>query len=42
MAFRVVDLIDADGVDGTEFAIFQSKGDDVFHGVENRRSLPFF
>jgi len=27
--------IDANGVDGSKFAMFQSKGDDVFHRVEN-------
>jgi hypothetical protein len=35
MTFGVLDLIDADGVDGTELAMFQSKRDDVFHDVEN-------
>ena len=35
MTLGVLDLVDADGVDGTEFAMFQSKGDDVFHRVEN-------
>jgi hypothetical protein len=36
MTFGILDLVDADGVDGTEFAMLQSKRDDVFHCVENR------
>ena len=35
MTFGILDLVDADGVDGSEFAMFQSKGDDVFHSVKN-------
>ena len=35
VAFGVLDLIDADGVDLAERAVFQSPGDDMFDRVEN-------
>ena len=35
VAFGLLDLIDSDSIDLTESAICQSKGDDMFDGVEN-------
>ena len=35
VAFGVLDLVDADGVDLAEHAMLQPEGDDMFDGVEN-------
>ena len=35
VAFGVLDLIDADGVDLAEHPVLQPEGDDVFHRVED-------
>jgi hypothetical protein len=35
VTFGVLDLIDSDGVDSPECAVFQPKGDDMFDSVEN-------
>src|SRR5690242_17426233 len=35
MAFGVLDFIHADGVDGSQRAVLQAPGDDVFNRVEN-------
>ncbi len=35
VTFGVLDLIDSDGIDPTELAVFQSVGDDMLHCVED-------
>jgi len=35
VAFGVLDLVNADGVDLAQSAILQSEDDDVFHGIKN-------